>query len=99
MIAALLAGGYAFGVLGQANVLFDRAPQSMLRSRIIDKHPGHGRIATYHLILAPWGPIGEARDATVPHDVYDHAEIDDPACIRLHDGALGMPWFTAATCR
>jgi hypothetical protein len=99
LIAALLTGAYAFGVLGQANVLFDLAPQSVLRSRIIDKHPGRNRTATYYLTLAPWGPITGTADATVPHDVYDRAEIDDPACIRLHDGALGMAWFTAAPCR
>jgi hypothetical protein len=98
-IAALLTGAYAFGVLGQADVLFDRAPQSVLRSRIIDKHLRHSGIATYHLTLAPWGPMAEANDASVLHDVYDRAEIDDPACIRLHDGALGMAWFTVAACR
>jgi hypothetical protein len=98
-IAALLTGAYAFGLLGQVNVLFDFAPQSVLRSRVIDKHLGHSRIATYHLTLAPWGPVTEAADATLPSADYDRAEIDDPACIRLHDGALGMAWFTVAACR
>jgi hypothetical protein len=97
--AALLTGAYAFGGLGQANVLLDRAPQSVLRSRIIDKHLGHSRIASYHLTLAPWGPMTAPHDATIPHEVYYAAEIDDPACIRLHDGALGMAWFTATACR
>jgi hypothetical protein len=99
LIAAVLTGAYAFGVLGQADVLLDRAPQAMLRSRIIDKHSGRSRIAAYHLTLAPWGPMITPHDATVSRDVYDAAELDDPACIRLHDGALGMAWFTAATCR
>lgn len=98
-IAALLTGAYAFGTLGQANVLLDRGPQAVLRSRILDKHPGRNRTGTYHLTLAPWGPITETGDASVPHDVYERAEIDDPACIRLHDGALGMAWFTATACR
>ena len=99
LIAGLLTGAYAFGMLGQANVLLDRAPQAVLRSRIIGKHPGNSRIATYHLALAPWGPTTAPRDVAVPRDVYEAAELDDPACIRLHDGALGMVWFTAATCR
>ncbi|WP_407155652.1 hypothetical protein [Bradyrhizobium sp. STM 3557] len=98
-IAALLTGAYAFGALGQANVLLDRAPQSVLRSRITGKHLGHSRIASYHLTLAPWGPMAAPHDATVPRDVYDAAEIGDPACVRLHDGALGMAWFTATACR
>jgi hypothetical protein len=97
--AALLTGAYAFGALGQANVLLDRSPQSVLRSRITGKHLGNSRISTYHLTLAPWGPIAEPHDATVSREVYEAAEIDDPACIRLHDGALGMAWFTAAACR
>lgn len=99
LAAALLTGAYAFGALGQANVLLDRSPQSVLRSRIIDKHPGHDRIASYHLTLAPWGPMTAPHDAAVPRDVYDSAEVNDPACIRLHDGALGMAWFTATACR
>jgi hypothetical protein len=99
LAAALLAGAYAFGALGQTNVLLDHAPQSVLRSRILDKHLGHTRIASYHLTLAPWGPMTAPHDATVPRDVYDAAEIDDPACVRLHDGALGMAWFTATACR
>ncbi len=99
LAASVLTGAYAFGALGQANVLLDRSPQSVLRSRIIDKHSGHSRIATYHLTLAPWGPMTAPHDATVPRDVYDAAEIDDPACIRLHDGALGMAWFAATACR
>jgi len=97
--AALLTGAYAFGAIGQVNVLLDRAPRSVLRSRIIGKHLGHSRIASYHLTLAPWGPMTAPHDATVPRDVYDAAEIGDPACIRLHDGALGMAWFTAVACR
>jgi len=97
--AALLTGAYAFGALGQANVLLDRAPQAVLRSRIIGKHLGHSRIASHHLTLAPWGPLTAPHDATVSRDIYDAAEIDDPACIRLHDGALGMAWFTATACR
>jgi hypothetical protein len=99
MIAALLTGGYAFGTLGQTNVLLDRGPQAVLRGRIVDKHPGRGRIATYQLTLAPWGPVTDVSDVAVPHDIYDQAEIGDAACIRLHDGALGMAWFTAAACR
>ena len=99
LIAGLLTGAYAFGLLGQANVLLDRAPQVVLRSRIIDKRPGHSRIATYHLTLAPFGPMIAPHDAAVSRDVYDAAELDEPACIRLHDGALGMAWFTAARCR
>jgi hypothetical protein len=99
LAAALLTGAYAFGTLGQANVLLDRAPQAVLRSRIIDRHLGHSRIASYHLTLAPWGPMNAPNNATVSRDIYDAAEIGDPACIRLHDGALGMAWFTATACR
>jgi len=99
LAAASLAGAYVFGALGQANMLLDRAPQAVLRSRITDKHLGHSRIASYHLTLAPWGPMTAPHDATVSRDVYEGAEIDDPACIRLHDGAFGMAWFTATACR
>ncbi|MGJ4945778.1 hypothetical protein ACQR1W_34815 [Bradyrhizobium sp. HKCCYLS1011] len=97
--AAVITAAYAFGVLGQFDQRLDGSPQSMLRSRIVEKHLGHSRIATYHLALAPWGPFDTVTDATVLQDLYERLETGDPVCVRLRDGAFGIAWFTVAACR
>jgi hypothetical protein len=99
LVAGVITGAYAFGVLGQFNQRLDRSPQSILRSRMLDKHLGRSRIASYHVTLAPWGPFTAASDATVPQDLYDRLQTGDPACLRLRDGAFGMAWFTVMACR
>jgi hypothetical protein len=99
LLASVIIGAYAFGVLGQLDLRLDRSPQSVLRSRVLDKHLGHTRMMTYHVTLAPWGPLGAPADATVPRELYEQLEIGDPTCVRLHDGALGIAWYTVMACR
>jgi hypothetical protein len=99
LASSAVIGAYAFGMLGQFNLRLDRSPQAVLRSRVLDKHPGNGRIATHRVTLAPWGPFIAPTDATVPQPLYEQLEIGDPACVRLHDGALGMAWYTVMACR
>jgi hypothetical protein len=99
LAAGVITGAYAFGVLGQFNQRLDRSPQSTLRSRVLDRHLGRSRIASYHVTLAPWGPFTTASDATVQQDLYDRLQTGDAVCLRLHDGAFGMAWFTVMACR
>jgi len=99
LLAGVIVGAYAFGVLGQFDLRLDRTPPAVLRSRVLDKHPSHPRMATYRVTLAPWGPFNAPTDATVPQMLYEQLEIGDSACVRLHDGALGMAWYTVMACR
>jgi len=99
LAASVIIGAYAFGILGQINHWLDRTPQSVLRSRVLDKHSGHTRLTSSHVTLAPWGPFTAPTDATVPQPLYEQLDIDDPICVRLHDGALGMAWYTVTACR
>jgi hypothetical protein len=99
LLAGVIVGAYAFGVLGQFDLRLDRSPQAMLRSRVLDKHLGHTRMPTYHVTLAPWGPFSAPADATVPQELYERLDIGDSTCVRLHDGALGMAWYTVMACR
>lgn len=99
LAAAVLTGAYALGTLGQANSLLDPSAPAVLRSRVLDKTLGHVGITTHRLTLAPWGPLATANDVAVPRELYDKVALDDPVCVRLHDGALGMAWFTVTACR
>lgn len=99
LAAAILTGAYAFGTLGQINSLLDPSPAAVLRSRVLGKTPGHFSFASYRLTLAPWGPVPEPSEVAVSHDLYDKIAPGDPVCIRLHDGALHLAWFTVTACR
>jgi hypothetical protein len=96
---SLLAGAYAFGVIGEANALLDRSPLSAFRSPVMDKHVTYGKTTTYHLRLAPWGPLSEPGDVSVSHTLYDNLQPGNLACVLLHQGAFGMPWFIVLGCR
>ena len=95
----LVTGVYGFGAIGEANALLDRSPVSMLRSQIIDKHVTSGKATIYYFKLAPWGPRSEPDDVHVPHALYDRLEPGNMACVWLHEGAFGMPWFIVLACR
>jgi hypothetical protein len=95
----LVTGAYAFGVIGEADALLDRSQVTVLRSQVLDKHITYGRAKTYHLKLAPWGPMSEGGDVSVAQAVYDRLEAGSTACIVLRSGALGMPWFIVLACR
>jgi len=99
LLAALFVGAYAFGALGQFNGALDRSAPALLRSRVLAKHLGHSRLATYQLTLEPWGPFARPTDAHVPEALYERLQPGDTVCLRLYDGAFGLGWFTAAACR
>ena len=90
---------YAFGALGQFNAALDHSAPALLRSRVLARHLGHSRLATYQLTLEPWGPFATPTDAHVQQALYERLQPGDTVCLRLHDGAFGMAWFTAAACR
>ncbi|WP_257168494.1 hypothetical protein [Bradyrhizobium sp. SRS-191] len=99
LLASLFVGAYAFGTLGQFNTALDHSAPALLRSRVLSKHLGHSRLATHQVTLEPWGPFAMATDAHVAHALYERLQPGDTVCLRLHDGAFRMAWFTVAACR
>ena len=82
---------YSLGDVGEANALFDHSQLSVFRSQVMSKYVTSGKTTRYHLRLAPWGPHDEPSDVTVPYTLYDRLQPGNQACVRLHQGALGMP--------
>ena len=99
LIAALFVGAYAFGALGQFNTALDRSAPALLRSRVLAKHLGHSRLATYQVTLEPWGPFARPSEAHVPQALYEQLQPGDTVCLGLRDGAFRMAWFGVAACR
>lgn len=99
LVCGLAASAYAFGVLGEADILLDHSPPSVFRSMVLAKSIDHIRWLTiYHLRLAPWGPQRTTGNANVPQAVFEKLPAGRPACVLLRDGAFGISWFSVAPC-
>jgi hypothetical protein len=97
--AAAVAVAYGISVVTLVNVRLDRSPGQGFQSRIIDSHVGRSRTRTHLVKLAPWGPRQSAADVSVPETVFNRlARPGSIACIRLYDGAFGIPWFSVDAC-
>jgi len=94
----LLTSAYSLGLVGEANAWLDHSQLSVFRSQVMDRYITSGKITRYHLRLAPWGSRAEPSDVTVPHRLYDRLLPGNLACVLLHQGALGMPWFIVGSC-
>ncbi|MFA5951856.1 MAG: DUF1444 family protein [Hyphomicrobium sp.] len=98
LVNMLLAGAYGFGATVEANALLDRSQPTVFRSAIIYKEISYGRAKRFKLRLAPWGPLDEPTEATVPKELYDKLETGGSACVLFRRGAFDMPWFIVLGC-
>lgn len=91
---------YGFGVALECNGLLERSAAKPYTVTVVRKSIVHSRSRTsYRLDLAPWGPDSRKSSPSVSEQLYDHLQPGDSVCIRLHDGALGIPWYTVSLCR
>lgn len=93
-LVAVLLNVWAYGVLTQADVQFDRIPARVYTTQVIDKQ----RSAHWEVILAPWGPRA---GPTIVNDanLYKKVQLGQQVCVALHRGALGMPWREVVPCQ
>jgi hypothetical protein len=99
VIAAVVAVAYGVSVVALADIHFDRSPGQNYQSPIIDSHVDRGKITTYLVKLAPWGPRQSAAEVSVPEATFNRLRMaGSSACISLYDGAFGIPWFSVDAC-
>lgn len=99
IIAVLFfAGMYSYSLGMVADTLTDHATATVYSAQVLDKHLSRGRSTTYYLNLAPWGPIENPGQVSVPMRTYDTVEPGDQVCLRLHPGSLHVPWYQLADC-
>lgn len=101
-LVALLfcSAAYGFGAGLEANALLDQSPSKSFSVAVLDKHIFRGRRSTtYNLDLAPWGPQDQQTNVSVSRRVYGGLRPGDRVCIKLHDGALAVPWYTVEMCQ
>jgi hypothetical protein len=93
-----LGAGFGWGVSTMVDRYFDTSPGVVYPVVIQQSYQTHGRGSSYHLVLAPWGPLTGASDIRVPYATYDIARLGNPVCATLRPGALSMPWFVVKGC-
>lgn len=97
-IIPLLGGFYGWKLAGAVDSLPDKSPPAHYSATVVDKNESQGRGTSYHLTLAPWGPVQGADSLTVSHAVYDSAIIGNPVCLELHPGLLHLQWYRMVAC-
>jgi hypothetical protein len=94
----ILGALYGLGVVLLGNALLDRAARQTFSVQVLGQHVTHGRSTSYHVLLAPWGPRGEAGDVTVSRAVFQAAQMRHSVCVLEGHGALRVPWYVVRAC-
>ncbi|MDR3513733.1 MAG: hypothetical protein P4L73_19020 [Caulobacteraceae bacterium] len=94
----LFGAGYGYGGMVFADVRFDHSAGQPFQTQVRNRYVSRGRSTSYHLVLAPWGPLAQPLDAGVPAKTYAALQDGDLACVTLHPGALRMAWYQVAAC-
>jgi hypothetical protein len=86
--AFFLAAVYGWGLAAAADSVGDRSAPARYTTTVADKYESYHRGTTYHLVLAPWGPMEESSNLTVTRDAYESTGIERQVCLELHPGVL-----------
>jgi hypothetical protein len=98
-VLAVCAGLYGYGATAVIDIQFDTSPGVVTPVQVLGKFENHGRRShSYNLTLPAWGPRAGPNSIEVSGAVYRALNVGDNVCITLHPGAVGLPWFTSATC-
>jgi hypothetical protein len=98
LVLFLLAIGYGYGTVMEANALLDRTPGKVYLTMVERKYVSTGKSASYHLVLAPWGPMERGDNVTVTRQFYQASSEGAPVCVMLRSGAVGVPWYRVRRC-
>lgn len=97
-VTLLLAGVYGWGLTAAVDSLADRSVPAHYTTMVVDRHESYHRGTTYHLALAPWGPMQEAVSLNVSKDTYYSMGVGQQVCAELHTGVLHVQWYRIAAC-
>ena len=93
-----LAGLYGYGAVEVGDTLFDGKPGVGYSSQVESKRVVSGRSETYYLQVAPWGPVEQAGEVSVPSELYEAVQPGELVCMTLHPGRLGAQWYRMGPC-
>lgn len=91
---------FVYGVLIEANCLFDPHPPQIVPAAVTSKKINSIIFAErYQVGFTPWRDGGPSSDEHVTREVYEAIEVGEKACVELHDGLLGIPWYNVTWCK
>jgi hypothetical protein len=96
---ACFGGAYGYGAMVFADMRFDQGATQTFPAPVQRQYLSYNRNSTTpHLVLGPWGEVTGETDIAVSRSAYDALGPGQTACVTLHPGRLGMPWFQADVC-
>ncbi|HZY63223.1 MAG TPA: hypothetical protein VFE38_11910 [Edaphobacter sp.] len=84
---------YGYGVVVEANALFDRSPGILYTATVKRKEITSGRSNTYKLDLSPWGPNAVNNELDVSSSTYNQIQTGQTVQLKLKEGTLGVHWY------
>jgi len=85
---------YAYGVIREANSIFDKSNPQIYRVVVLDKRAHHGsKSDSYHFTLSTWGPMQTIKEEEVDGYLFDHTKIGDTINVNFSQGLLDIPWY------
>jgi len=101
----LAAVPYAEGAMLQLNAHLETAPAEIYGTVVLDKEVSTStsrrrmrKMEYWYLQVEAWGPITAAKKIEVSRSFFDSVAVGDRVCMFLHSGALGVQYFSLATC-
>lgn len=84
---------YGYGLIVEANALFDRSPGILYTAAVQSKEIISGRSTTYRLELSPWGPNAGTNELDVSSSTYNQIQTGQTVRLKMKMGALGVHWY------
>ncbi len=85
---------YSYGTVLSLNTCFDNSSPAYFETEVLFKRVSKGKSTSYHLQLAPWGPVHNTEDVRVDKNFYFRTDLNSKVGIALKKGWLDIPWFT-----
>lgn len=89
----IICGIYGGAAAATLNALMDTSEPVSYQTTLTNKWISHGRSSSYHITLAPWGPVDQPKSLTVPYDFYNRFLAGDKVWVSLRAGAFHIPWY------
>ena len=90
--------GYGFGTTVNINSVFDKSTPQVYEATVLSQRKSSGKHTSYYLTVSPWiDGMTDQKEISVGSTVYKSVNEGDVVLIRLHDGKLGIPWFSVGS--
>lgn len=94
----ILSALYGWGLAAALDSIPDKSTPANYTTTVVSKYESHGRGTTYHLALAPWGPMPEPDDVRVTTTTYGRTYVGEQVCLNLRSGVLRVQWYQLVKC-